>query len=185
MEVSYFVFLFVISALFAVSPDIDLGQLFTSIFFYLLVKSERKTTETINDTETKKEVILYQDKYKKEFNLLDESYEYKERNIEHSFVMECTPLGNVIMRYDDEYEGFIYYSDQIIPHRFLDTVARKFALTYNCKKLVIDVEKVALENEEKIKQEKESYEREMQENKDMNQEDKKQKAEPEKKKCFC
>ena len=73
--------------------------------------------------------------------------------------MENTPLGNVIMMYDNNRETFIFYSDNMIPYRFLETVARKYVITYNCRPLYIDMdeelkiyEKKMLEHEETEKQ---------------------------------
>jgi hypothetical protein len=54
--------------------------------------------------------------------------------------MENTPLGNVIMMYDNNRETFNFYSDNMIPYRFLETVARKYVITYNCRPLYIDME---------------------------------------------
>jgi hypothetical protein len=58
----------------------------------------------------------------------------------NNFVMENTPSGNVMMRYNSVKGSFEYYSDNIIPNRFLDVVARKFVRTYDCTALY-DVEK--------------------------------------------
>jgi len=39
-------------------------------------------------------------------------------------------------------ESFIYYSDtKDISYLFLETVARKYAIQYNCKKIVVDIKK--------------------------------------------
>ena len=58
----------------------------------------------------------------------------------NNFVMESTPSGNVMMRYNSVKGSFEYYSDNIIPNRFLDVVARKFVRTYDCAALY-DAEK--------------------------------------------
>jgi hypothetical protein len=50
---------------------------------------------------------------------------------DHLFVMEMTPVGNVIMQYDGKKESFVYYSDNIVPFRFLETVSRKYMTTFN------------------------------------------------------
>jgi hypothetical protein len=50
----------------------------------------------------------------------------------NNYVMENTPNGNVMMRYNSVKESFEYYSDNIVPNRFLDVVARKFVKTYDC-----------------------------------------------------
>jgi len=58
----------------------------------------------------------------------------------NNVIMENTPLGNVIMLYDNNRETFNFYSDNMIPYRFLETVARKYVITYNCRPLYIDME---------------------------------------------
>ena len=58
----------------------------------------------------------------------------------NNVIMENTPLGNVIMMYDNNRETFNFYSDSMIPYRFLETVARKYVITYNCRPLYIDME---------------------------------------------
>lgn len=58
----------------------------------------------------------------------------------NNVIMENTPLGNVIMMYDNKRETFNFYSDNAIPYRFLETVSRKYVLTYNCRPLYIDME---------------------------------------------
>jgi len=58
----------------------------------------------------------------------------------NNIIMENTPLGNVIMMYDNNRETFHFYSDNMIPYRYLETVARKYVITYNCRPLYIDME---------------------------------------------
>lgn len=50
----------------------------------------------------------------------------------YQLVLEETPKGFVIMRYNKEEEGFEYWSDTIIDYKYLDTVARKYVWTWNC-----------------------------------------------------
>ena len=50
----------------------------------------------------------------------------------YQLVLEETPKGFVIMRYNKEEEGFEYWSDTIIDYKYLDTVARKYVRTWNC-----------------------------------------------------
>ena len=56
-----------------------------------------------------------------------------------SFVMEHTPLGNVIMYYNNKREIFDYYSDFVIPYRYLDTVCRKYVIMNLCRPLYVDM----------------------------------------------
>jgi len=98
----------------------------------------------INDanTHTKLNINLkYEEKYIKELQLLS-IFELEEKTIKelnNTFVMEMTPLGNVLMTYDFKRESFTYYSDNTIPYRFLETIARKYVKQFNCKILFIDL----------------------------------------------
>ena len=68
----------------------------------------------------------------------------------NNVIMENTPLGNVIMMYDNNRETFNFYSDNMIPYRFLETVARKYVITYNCRPLYIDMEEELKIYEQKL-----------------------------------
>jgi len=66
----------------------------------------------------------------------------KERldGLKNNFIFEKTPLGNVIMYYNNSRESFEYYSDNTIPYRFLETISRKYVKTFNCKQIYFDME---------------------------------------------
>jgi hypothetical protein len=55
-------------------------------------------------------------------------------------VMEHTPLGNVVMLYDGVRETFKYYSDNTIPYRYLEVVARKYVKQFICRPIFVDME---------------------------------------------
>ena len=76
----------------------------------------------------------YEDKYLKKYAELTGSYD--KETLTKSFIIEMTPLGNVIMHYDFLKETFVYYSDNNIPFRYLETVARKYVCTFFCKELL-------------------------------------------------
>jgi hypothetical protein len=79
-------------------------------------------------------------------------------------VIEYTPLGNVLMVYDYERETFKYYSDNNIPYRYLEVVARKYVKFFDCRPFYIDmIEELKLAEErekEKDRLEKERSEKE-------------------------
>lgn len=54
-------------------------------------------------------------------------------------LFETTPAGNVIMTYNAKKDVFEYYSDCTVPYRYLDTACRKYAATFVCKPLYIDM----------------------------------------------
>ena len=68
-----------------------------------------------------------------------------------------TPVGDVLMTYEDPY--FVYYakSGSIIPYRFLDVVARKFVLDHDCLGLYNKLEE-RKENKEENKDKEENKE---------------------------
>jgi len=81
--------------------------------------------------------------------------------LESCYVMEFTPLGNVLMKYDKDKESFRFYSDSTIPYRYLEVVGRKFVKQFNCRPIFVDMEEelklseYKWEKERKVKEEKE------------------------------
>jgi len=84
-------------------------------------------------------IIKYEDKYRDNYTKLQPiCLTTKEKeNLKNNFIMENTPLGNVIMYYNYEKNGFVYYSDNTIPYRFLETVGRKYIVTFRCRDATI------------------------------------------------
>jgi hypothetical protein len=86
-----------------------------------------------------------------------EAYEYAMNRVldklQNNYVMEKTPLGNIAMCYNNKKGSFEYYSDNAIPYRYLETVARKYVITFHCKNLYIDMN-TELKNAEIKKEEK-------------------------------
>lgn len=121
--------------------------------------------ETTGITEAKEEeppkAILFEEKYKEEYKKADDTEISQERleQLKNSILMERTPLGNVVMYYDNSRETFIYYSDSTIPYRYLEVVARKYVVTNRCKKLYIDMEKELKEAQEKLEKKQKEEER--------------------------
>ena len=67
------------------------------------------------------------------------------RRLSCNFVVEQTPLGNVFMCYhynenDNALNAFHYYSDSTIPYGFLEVVAKKYVLSFDCKMLYVDIQ---------------------------------------------
>jgi len=80
--------------------------------------------------------------------------------LKNNFIIETTPLGNVLMFYNNKKETFEYYSDSTIPYRVLEVVCRKYVLTYNCRFLYIDMEQELQKYEQKMA-EKEKQQKEI------------------------
>ena len=84
----------------------------------------------------------------------DEKYLYKYKQLtatsntpcKTSFVIESTPIGNVIMTYDAEKESFVYYSDHIVPFRLLEMVAMKYVCMFNCKQIYVELHEEVVPN---------------------------------------
>jgi hypothetical protein len=64
-------------------------------------------------------------------------------------LFETTPVGNVIMLYNAKKEAFEYYSDCMIPYRYLDAACRKYVATFCCKPLYIDMNEELRKSEAK------------------------------------
>ena len=77
------------------------------------------------------------------------------------FVIEKTPLGNVLMTYNVSCSSFKFYSDNTIPYRYLETVSRKFVKLFDCRPIYYDMEEelkiseIKLEEKERAEKEKE------------------------------
>lgn len=85
--------------------------------------------------EESKPIIKYEDKYKDKFEKLEykSTSESRLEELNNSFIMEMTPHGNVIMYWNQKNGVFSYYSDGTMPYRFLEVVARKYVIMYDCK----------------------------------------------------
>jgi hypothetical protein len=127
--------------------------------------AEEKKDETTETTETpEKPFVPYEDKYKEEYKNKTPKEIPKEiptipkekiESLKHSFMIEHTPLGNVLMFYDHTRETFTYYSDNTVPYRYLEVVSRKYVLMNDCVSLYVDMDDEIKEAEKKLKVEKE------------------------------
>lgn len=136
-------------------------------------EGEITTIEEKKEINEKKE-IKYEDKYKDKFELLETIELSKERleGLKNSIIMERTPLGNVIMFYDNNREGFTYYTDNNIPYRFLETVARKYVIMHNCRGIFVDMDEELTNAKNKLEEKRRKRTEEEEENmkmKELNQ----------------
>jgi len=102
----------------------------------------------------------FEDKYLEEYKNLPNEELTKEQldSLKNNIVMENTPLGNVVMFFDNKKETFVFYSDLTMPYRYLEVVGRKYVTTYKCKNLYVDMEEQLKSAEEKKKQKQEPLE---------------------------
>jgi len=126
-------------------------------YLYLGAPEEVLRIEALDkDEEPKAKIeVPYEERYIDKYNALPlvEFDKEKLASLKNNIIIEKTPLGNVIMLYDAERESFKYYSDNAIPYRMLETVGRKYACTYHCKSIYIDMKEILKEAMEKIEQE--------------------------------
>ena len=78
--------------------------------------------------------------------------------LNNCFIIENTPLGNVLMIYDTKKTSFRYYSDNTIPYRYLETVARKYVKQFDCRPIFIDMEEELKISEERFEIERKERE---------------------------
>jgi len=104
-------------------------------------------TDTDADTNTEDDNIKvspltpyeekYMDKLQKLPDMTRELTETDMDNFANTYVMEMTPVGNVIMFWNNKKGTFTFYADSTIPYRFLEVVARKYVIQNQCKQLYI------------------------------------------------
>ena len=76
------------------------------------------------------------------------------------FVIEKTPLGNVLMTYNVVRGSFQFHSDNTIPYRYLETVSRKFVKFFDCRPIYYDMEEELKNYEIKLDEKEMEKERE-------------------------
>lgn len=113
------------------------------------LKSEMQLNETkiteLQENMNKNDETLRE---KAKQHIIDEQLKRFKKN----YVIEHTPLGNVLMFYNHDKFAFEYYSDLTIPYRYLETIARKYVLTYNYRPLYIDMQEELKEYERKLEE---------------------------------
>jgi hypothetical protein len=153
----------------------------TSLIYFILMVSnivdgyfERNETDgdedegEDEDVETKEEEIPYEMKWFDQFDDAEgEGDESVEEELTEEFVndlslntvTETTPRGDVLMYYSSKLGSFVYHSStKEIPYKYLETVARKYVIEYNCKKLYVDIRKEYEKGLNKYKETKEKEE---------------------------
>ena len=121
------------------------------------VELEKSLSELINNPQDI-------DKLRLESRLEARKFVIDERldKLKNSFIMEKTPLGNVLLLYNNKRGSFEFYSDNTIPYRYLETVSRKYVKTFGCRPIYCDMEE-ELKNYEKKLEEKEREKEEKEE----------------------
>ena len=81
-------------------------------------------------------------------------------NYVNNYILEQTPLGNVYMRYNNSKKSFEYFSNNTIPYRYLETIGRKYVMSFWCKPLFVDLAAELKRVDEKRKELEELNEKE-------------------------
>ena len=147
-----------------------MGILFTYSIINFILGNPKKILEDIKE----KEIREYKKKYYDELSLL-ENKDYSDEELKqltNKILKEDTSYGVVHMFYNVDNETFNYYcDDKNISYIFLDAIARKYAITYDCKCICVNfreewkkAKKIAYDEQEKKEaREKEAQEKEGQE----------------------
>ena len=142
-----------------------LALLFLFFFsFYFFEQNPIKIEEEVKEEkkEVVKEIERYENKYLEKSKKIVKKQLTNEqlKKLTTSLLLEKTPLGNVLMFYNNDKESFCYYSDHNIPYYFLETIARKYIIMFDCAILYVflDEEIQKLKEEEKKEEEEEEKE---------------------------
>jgi hypothetical protein len=105
---------------------------------------DNDTANGVTSSTLNKKQVDYADKYKDMWKQKETTSGFKPKeqintvHQKHNVLIENTPFGNVIMYYDSAKESFIYYCDKTLSYPIINTVGRKYALTFGCECLYID-----------------------------------------------
>ena len=176
--------------------NVNLFMLFSSMI--VIQDTAGKLENTIEEQLKEEEEIKprvevpYPDKYLEKFKSMpfdNESLDVE--SLKNSIVVEHTPLGNVAMHYDNKREAFVYYSDSVMPYRYLEVVARKYVITFHCKRVFIDMEdeinkaKTKIEEQKNVKKLEEEQEQAEKQKQQAENQELELKEEPKKKNVFA
>ena len=98
-------------------------------------ETETDSEYDINEIDEIKKNRLFAKQYFTEFEALD-LHETEAVELTDKIVQVDTPAGAVILNYSGDPYCFAYYTDnKNVPYRVLETVARLFAITHDCKSI--------------------------------------------------
>lgn len=135
-----------------------LGAFIASFLVSQSLYNKNKLRELISELDESESDIEEEDpEFETQYSLENlEKRELSEAEKEALKTKHCnveTPAGTVLITYDEPY--FMYYakSGNIIPYRFLDVVARKFVLDFDCLEIYNKLEQEKKEDvQEKVKE---------------------------------
>ena len=189
MEGLYYYIFYLMPFIYLLS-NVNLFLLFSSMIVIHDVDDKLENgVEPLKEEEIKPAVeVPYPDKYLEKFKSMpfdNESLDVD--SLKNSIVVEHTPLGNVAMHYDIKREAFVYYSDSVMPYRYLEVVARKYVITFHCKRVFVIMEDEINKAKTKIEEQKNAkkLEQEEQEKQQAENQELELKEEPKKKNVFA
>jgi hypothetical protein len=103
-------------------------------------KEEKDCNQNIDSCFYEKE--WYQENDNEDTEDIDEQLLEKKKQMKEVWnkriMIEHTPLGNVIMFYDVNKNGFVYYSNNTLVYYFLNALAMKYVLLFKCRDFFLD-----------------------------------------------
>jgi len=115
------------------------------------VKDDDKKRE---DDELKRQADDEVNSYENKYSLKKAIHNKEHCDLDEKYIFEATPNGVTILNYDVKNKSFNYWSDHTIQYKYLQTVARKFVLDYQCKDYYIQCDEKDKKNHEKPKETK-------------------------------
>ena len=76
--------------------------------------------------------------YENSYNLSSTATETPE-NLKRRQVQEVTPEGLVTLTYDTDSSAFFYWSEKVVAYKYLEVVARKYVIVYDCRDIYINM----------------------------------------------
>ena len=121
---------------------------------YEKVELEKMLYELLNNVKNMNDLRIETQVKARQF-VIDERHD----KLKNSFVMEKTPLGNVLMLYNNKRGSFEFYSDNTIPYRYLEPVSRKYVKMFDCRPIYFDMEEELNNYEKKLEEKRISEEK--------------------------
>ncbi len=135
-----------------------MGVRYSSIFYCLIKNCIEVSDDDDDNDNSKNNIFLYNNKYDSVFENIEDN-NLNEICFKYNYIIENTPYGNVIMKYDDQNNIFCYYSDRQLVNTVLETISKKFIVIYKCKNIYHKIiEEEEQEEEERKEQEKKKEE---------------------------
>jgi len=144
------------------------GYIFTSVVGGLVMitiyNEFNKNKDKDEDVKAEKE-LPYDNYYHLGLSQEEVSKKETEENIGRGVVEEETPEGKIIMTFDDDNENYVYYGPKSVSYKYLETVARKYVIIFDCKDKYINIFHELYTAWEKVEKQKEQDNNKVEDNK--------------------